>query len=206
MPVPPTPKPENRLNFANGLVILTGIEPTTGWILGNSHPNGVAGLRGRERDIMRNCTYALLVLLAFLVSGLADSQTTLKSDLTHEFILSFPALQKQVLFDKIVRWIENNFRSRKTVFDTEDPDVGLIVANGTTDVVAEGDSIRANLSFTMKVDVRDMKIRVRFVNLESNFVQGDGWDQVPEEGVWHRPAQKKFASLVAKLNDYLLTK
>ncbi|HXX62234.1 MAG TPA: DUF4468 domain-containing protein, partial [Bacteroidota bacterium] len=150
--------------------------------------------------------YALLAILTISAIGLREPQGTPKSDLNHEFILGFPALQKQQLFDKIVHWVENNFRSRKTVFETEDPDVGLIVANGTTDIVAEGDSVRASLSFTMKVDVRDTKIRVRFVNLESMIVQGDGWDQVPEEGAWHRPAQKKFASMVAKLNDYLLAK
>lgn len=151
---------------------------------------------------MTNWTYALTVIFAFSI--VTPPQATIKSDLTHEFIIGFPALQKQQLFDKIVHWIENNLRSRKTVFETEDADVGLIVANGTTDVVAEGDSLRANLSFTMKVDVRDMKIRIRFTNLERSFVQDDGWDQVPDEGSWHRPAQKKFAALVAKLTDYLL--
>jgi hypothetical protein len=149
---------------------------------------------------------AMLAAGLLAVTGRAVGQEATKEEMNHDFIFDLAGISKKDIFDRTEKWIINNLRSPRAVIQSEDPDVGLIIANGTTTMTADGDSVPVNLSFRLSVDVREGKERARFLYLEISRGAGAGWDQIPAEGIWHRGAQKKLVQIARILNDYVKMK
>ena len=145
-------------------------------------------------------TFSLICSLS-LLSGCASQVPATKDELNHEFILNFPGKTKAQMFDKTSKWIANSFRSAKSVIEYQDKESGSIVGNGNTEIKVEGALIGSTLGFTMNVDIRDERMRVRFVNLK--FIFGNSEGSWPETGAAQRPAQQKFAELVNSLSDFV---
>jgi len=133
----------------------------------------------------------------------AGAQEATRGEMNHEFIFAFGGHAKQQLYDRTMNWILNNLRAPRAVVETDDPGTGTIVANGVTTMTADGDSVQAGLSFSMNVDVREGKERVRFLNLQISRGADGGWDDMPAEGPWHRGAQKRFLQMARLLSDYI---
>jgi hypothetical protein len=152
------------------------------------------------------------VILLLCVAGLiglsvpAGAQQATRDELNHDFILDLSGITKQQIYDRTMTWITNNLRYPGAVIAGEDPDVGLIVANGVATMTADGDSVAVSLSFRMSVDVREGKERVRFLNLQISRGADKGWDDIPGEGAWHRGAQKRVVFLARALNEYVKMK
>jgi hypothetical protein len=125
-----------------------------------------------------------------------------KEEVAHVFILSFPAKEKNQIFERVLKWIADTSKSVKPVIGSQDKVSGSVVAHGNTSYKADGAWVAGILLFTMNVDVRPGKARVRFVNLRYSAFGGPP-NPLPEEGAWHRPAQKKFAELVDSLKAFV---
>lgn|GEM_PF-3080386 len=136
----------------------------------------------------------------------ADAQVATREELSHEFIFDLQGITKQQIYDRTMTWIANNLRYPGAVIANEDPDVGLIVANGVSTMTADGDSVAVSLSFRMSVDVREGKARVRFLNLQVSRSADRSWDDIPGEGAWHRGAQKRLIFFARALNEYVKMK
>jgi len=121
-------------------------------------------------------------------------------EMNHEFVVDFPGLQKQQIFDGTLKWIAKNFRSAKAVIEYQDKESGSIIGNGIVPFNAEGAWVGGNLSFTMKVDTKDEKARIRFINLMHSTI---GSEPMPDVKSYHIPAQKKFADLVESLRTFV---
>jgi hypothetical protein len=143
----------------------------------------------------------LFVMLVMTTAGLA--QEISPKELTHEFIVAFPGMRKDKIQEKVMRWLENNLRSRKPVIESEDAEKGFVAGNGTVEMRASGDSVDVRVGFTINADVRDGKARFRFLNCEYFSVPDEEWQSMPEDTTWHRPAQKKFSAVVEKLTEYI---
>lgn len=155
---------------------------------------------------MNRIMIAVPVVLLLCTFGPILAQDVPSKELTHEFIVPFPGIRKDKIFERVVRWLENNLRSPKPVIDKEDAEAGTIVGNGTTEMRAEGDSVDVRLAFTITTDVRDGKARFRFIDLEVATGSDAGWETIPADTTWHRPAQKKFIAVVGRLTDYVKTR
>jgi hypothetical protein len=86
----------------------------------------------------------------------------------HEFVKEYPNLTKDVIFEKILRWIAENFKSPKSVVDYQDKQTGTILAKGIIirGPIDFGGLINAdNFKFTLTVDVREGKARYKFTNI-----------------------------------------
>jgi len=152
---------------------------------------------------MKRTMCAVPVILLLCTIGPVLAQDVPPKELTHEFIVPFPGLRKDKIFERVVRWLENNLRSPKPVIDKEDEESGSILGNGTAEMRADGDSVDVRLAFTISTDVRDGKARFRFIDLEVATGPDAGWETMPADTAWHRPAQKKFIAVVERLTDYV---
>ena len=138
------------------------------------------------------------------MTGCVSSQPATKEEMTHEFIISVPGVQKGEAFEKTLKWIANHFRSAKAVIEYKDKESGSIIGNG---IRPSGEtsflSARAaiELAFTMNVDVRDEKARIRFVNIE---VFGTEYSPFPPPNTSdaQREAQR-FEALVGNLAEFI---
>jgi hypothetical protein len=145
----------------------------------------------------------MIALLLLFATGPMLAQDIPLKELTHEFIVPFPGLRKDKIFERVMRWMENNLRSPKPVIDKEDAEAGSIVGNGTAEMRADGDSVDVRLAYTITTDVRDGKARFRFIDLEVTLAPDAGWEAMPADTLWHRPAQKKFNAVVERLTEYV---
>jgi len=141
-----------------------------------------------------------------VVTGRAVGQEATSEEMNHNFIFDFSGLSRQEIYDRTMTWITNNLRSPKAVIQSEDPETGSIIANGVTTMTAEGDSLPANLSFRMSVDVREGKERIRFLSLQTSRGGEEGWDEIPGDGAWHRGAQKRLLLIARNVNEYVKRK
>ena len=147
---------------------------------------------------------SVALLLAFPLR--AGAQVATREELNHEFIFDLSGISKQQIYERTMTWITNNLRYPGAVIATDDPDAGLIVANGVSTMTADGDSVAVSLSFRMSVDVREGKERVRFLGLQVSRGADRSWDDIPGDGAWHRGAQKRFVFLARALNEYVKMK
>lgn len=156
---------------------------------------------------MKNAmVYALLIVTIYLVGCAGQKQAT-KEEMNHEFILSLPGVQKQQAFEKTLKWIANTFRSAKAVIEYQDKETGAIVGNGMAKMKVEATiSVEVDIAFTMNIDIRDEKARIRFVNLE--YIPAGATARQPFRDIvaYHHPAHKKFAELVEGLADFMKKK
>jgi Domain of unknown function (DUF4468) with TBP-like fold len=146
---------------------------------------------------MKSLLICTTISLSVLLCGCVSQQMATKEEMTHEYIIEYPGLTKDVIFTRTLKWIANNFKSAKHVIEYQDKDAGVIVGNGVTDIKAEGALLGVNLEFTINIDIKDYKARYRFINLNTLF---DGSSNpMPNTQAWHRPAKLKFDEIVGSL-------
>lgn len=131
-----------------------------------------------------------LFFIIYFIHGCVSQQLATKEEMTHEFILEYPSLSKDILFDRTLKWIANNFRSAKQVIEYQDKESGAIIGNGVVNITADGSIIGPfPVGFTMNIDLKDGKARYRFLNLNHN-------GNPIETYAWHKPARDKFVSII----------
>jgi hypothetical protein len=151
---------------------------------------------------MKRITCFMVLAGVVLAGGCTSSKNATKDEKTHVFILNFPAKQKELIYDRAVKWIVSTTKIEKAVIEYQDRASGTIVSNGTVRYKAEGAWVSGTLYFNMNVDVRSEKARARFANLRYSSL-GKTPEPLPEEAAWHRPAQKKCAELVDDLKVFV---
>ena len=142
-------------------------------------------------------TILLSIFSLILISGCATTTEATIEQRNHEFIVDYKDISKELIFERTMTWIANNFRSAKQVIEYSDKEAGKIVGNGTTNLRAEGALIDVTLHFTLNVDIKDEKVRYRFINLWHNI--GNISANMPIYQEWHRPARLKFQSIINRL-------
>jgi hypothetical protein len=156
--------------------------------------------------LVASCLSLITLLLA--IGCATPTQTTkfaTEQELKHESVVTFPGITKQVAFDRAMKWIANNFKSAKSVIEYQDKESGSIVGNGT---IPAGQlsflwiKEPVRLTFTMNVDIRDSKMRIKFRNLAIIVGTGDP-SPLPNDGPAHRAAQGKFDVIVRDLTDFI---
>lgn len=118
----------------------------------------------------------LMVVSAILLSGCAApgaNTPVLEVQDVHEV----PGYSKEELYDQSKLWVAETFVDAKQVIEMADPDKGLLMANGSFDLVFLG--IQKPTRFSLRLDVKDEKIRTTYKNFQMLTSQND-WYTIRE--------------------------
>lgn len=100
---------------------------------------------------------------------LAGYEPIPESERTFERIVEAPGYSKDQIFTNTKIWIAETFKSSKAVLEYENKEDGVIIGNGITSYPCSGMDCIAKgnwkVPFTMRVDIKDQKFRVTFINL-----------------------------------------
>jgi hypothetical protein len=158
---------------------------------------------------MKSEAAILFASACFILSGCMSQQAATKQ-MTHEFIEELPNHPKTEVCDRVVKWIANSFKSAEAVTEYEDKEVGSIVSNGRTEIKPEGSWVKIPMGYTMNVDVRNEKMRVRFTNLRRLYGSrkfeeplNDDFFKTSTAMPYHQAAQLRFAAIVQSLTDFV---
>ncbi len=105
-------------------------------------------------------------ILAMSLLGCAGMQPVPDSERTVIKVIETPGQSKDKLFNATRVWFSESFKSSKAVIDLEDKEQGIIIGKGNTKFPCQGLDCMTladrRLKFTMRVDVKDEKMRVTF--------------------------------------------
>ncbi len=138
------------------------------------------------------------------------SQQSATKQTTHEFIQELPNHPKTEMCARVVKWIGASFKSAKPVSEYQDRDAGSIVSYVNTEIKPEGPWVSMAIGFTMNVDVRNEKIRVRFTELRRVYGSKKFQEPLNDEFfktrtalVYHEAAHQKFIAIVQSLTYFI---
>jgi len=158
---------------------------------------------------LNNTLIMLLSSACILFSGCMSQQSATK-ETTHEFIEELPNHPKTEVFDKVVKWIGASFKSSKAVSEYQDREVGSIVSYVNTEIKPAGTWVSMPIGFTMNVDVRNDKIRVRFTELRRLYGSKKFQEPLNDEFfktrtalAYHQAAHQKFSAIVQSLTYFI---
>jgi len=158
---------------------------------------------------LNNTLIMLLSSACILFSGCMSQQSATK-ETTHEFIEELPNHPKTEVFDKVVKWIGASFKSSKAVSEYQDREVGSIVSYVNTEIKPAGTWVSMPIGFTMNVDVRNDKIRVRFTELRRLYGAKKFQEPLNDEFfktrtalAYHQAAHQKFSAIVQSLTYFI---
>lgn len=104
-------------------------------------------------------------LLPLLLIGCASTFEPLPKDQSQLIIIQeIPDLSKNEIYDKTLLWVASKFVDSKEVLEIQDKENGLIVGKGIA-MFSLSKSITAPTRFTMKIDIKDGRYRIKFNNL-----------------------------------------
>lgn len=114
-----------------------------------------------------------LIILTVMLGLAACAPMPVKENAPVESVINMPGFSKDQIYAGTKSWIAENFRSAKAVIQDDDKDAGRIIGNGNIKYPCSGFSCMTKsdwkLDFTMRVDIKDQKMRVTFTNLGISF-------------------------------------
>lgn len=115
---------------------------------------------------MNPIKFAVLAVFLALI-GCAGMQPAKESSI--ESVIEVPGHTKDQIYTATKIWIAENFRSAKAVIENDDKESGRIIGNGRIKYPCSGFSCLGQsdwtLDFTMRVDMKDQKMKLTFSNL-----------------------------------------
>lgn len=108
----------------------------------------------------------MLSMAILLIAGCASMQQSPDAGKPSEYVLAAQGKTKDQIFSITKSWIAETFVSAKDVIDDADPKAGLIIAKGIVPhpcIQAHGCGSNS-ISFTLRVDMKDGKLRMIFSN------------------------------------------
>ena len=120
------------------------------------------------------CLYSLILAVIFYSCG--SSQPATQEEMSHQYIYTFDSLNKEVIFDKVMKYIANNFNSAKSVIDYKDKQAGSIVVKGILSNIDFGGLAKTNLNFILNIIVKDNKIKLDYQNFT---IPNDPYSPIP---------------------------
>jgi hypothetical protein len=158
---------------------------------------------------MKSTLVILISSAGIILSGCMSQQSATKQT-THEFIEQLPNHRKTEVYDRVVKWIGASFKSVRTVTEYQDKEVGSIVSYVNTDIKPEGPWVNMPVGFTMNVDVRNEKIRVRFTDLRRVYGSkkfqeplNDEFFKTSTATAYNQAAHLKFNAIVQSLTYFI---
>ena len=154
-----------------------------------------------------------LVLLissaCIILSGCMSQQSATKQP-AHEFIAELPNHPRTELYDRVVKWMASSFKSVKPVSEYQDKDAGSIVSYVHTEIKPADPWVNMPIGFTMNVDLRNGRMRVRFTDLRrlynaKKFQEplNDEFFKTSTSLAYRQAAHLKFSAIVESLTYFI---
>lgn len=103
-----------------------------------------------------------------------------------ESVIEMPGLSKDQIYAATKIWIAETFRSAKAVTQDDDKEAGRIIGNGRINYPCGGSACLGlavwTLDFTLRVDVKDEKMRIIFTNMSVGIPSPGGISGPAPEG------------------------
>lgn len=118
--------------------------------------------------------YTLLLLLLLPFYSIGQDLPLVDDKIVYEEIIEFPGISKTELFAACKRFVANNFKSAKSVIQTEDENTGLLIGKGNivipyprsrNSLFVPGISVGGRKSFTMQFENKEGRCRVRIYDI-----------------------------------------
>ncbi len=149
----------------------------------------------------------ILLIGVVLLAGCVGTRQATKDEMTHEFVLNLPRVQKDQAYEMTLKWLANTFRSAKAVIEYQNKETGSIIGNGMSKMTVEGTiPIQVDIAFTMNIDIRDERARIGFVNLEYMPAMGTTLEPFRDIVAYHHPAHQKFSEISESLSTFIQKK
>lgn len=146
----------------------------------------------------------LLSTLSIFLTSCVSTKLATEEELNHTFIIELQNLDKNTIYERSIKWIAQSFVSSKNVIDVKDKEGGLIVAKGFIGSVDYGGLINGNMYFTLNIDIKDGKARLKFIPTGTQIMNSTtGFDNAANN---HVGAQKEFIRLKESYLKFLNTK
>jgi len=142
----------------------------------------------------------LLLITTLLIANCCISQEATSRDVNHEFVVIFPSLKKDALFEKSLQWV-NRCKSDSVVCDYTDKERGTIVVRNCSMNILRPD---IRMKFTIIFGVNNENAQLRFVNLRPANVNDTVYAIITAP--YHQAAQEQFKILVKNFTDYVNAK
>lgn len=102
-----------------------------------------------------------LLMMALVISGCAVRQDP---DFSFTKIMDLPKFEKSQIFNRSEEWIALTFNSGKSVIQLKNSETGRIIGRGVVAVQKNRMSAFESYKYTMIIDSKDGKSKVRFYN------------------------------------------
>ena len=159
-----------------------------------------------------NIILPILILSLAILASCAGMEKAPESELTIQKVFEVPSFSEDQIYNQIKIWVAQNFQSAKAVIEHDDKQGGTLIGNGIIKYPCKGLGCVAKgdwkVHFTMRVDVKNEKFRLTFMNLflswPSSYNRTFGYQKGKEVPVWQqgdvnaiRPELLKFGDQIA---------
>lgn len=118
---------------------------------------------------MKKFTSIFIIILLMGCAG-ADLIPEDQRDLMR--IIDLPGMKKNIIYDKTIIWIAENYKSAKAVLELQDKVNGKIVGNGST-IFEMGMGMTGRCTYKFSIDIKDNKIKIIYRNFHGFFGNDD---------------------------------
>ncbi len=164
---------------------------------------------------MRCCMKLIFAMISLIIVGCAAMQpvAVTDADLTFQRVVEVPGYSKEQIYHGTKIWIAENFKSAKAVLEYENKDTGTLIGNGIISYPCSGLEcmVKADwkVPFTMRVDIKDQKLRLTFSNLRiswpSSYNKTYGAQSAYDGPIRNKSDLDAVRPVLLKFGDQLLT-
>jgi hypothetical protein len=120
-----------------------------------------------SNQITIRCRFATLVVL--ILVGCVSTERLAPEEARFETTIEAVGAPKDKIYDAGKLWIAETFRSPRAVIDLDDKTAGILIGNGRIRYPCSGiecvTKFNVQMSFKMRMDVRDDRFRLQFFDL-----------------------------------------
>jgi hypothetical protein len=147
------------------------------------------------------------------MAGCVEAQQLLTPGQAQEFVAAFPSQSKAVIVSKTIRWLAANTDYYTSLRIQRNPKVNGIdsmISDGAMDVWTDDSQTVLKAKYTLIVEVKDHKMRIKFANLRRWFGSAnydiriyDPFFSTATGIQYQRKAQQNFDSLAERMTSFI---
>ncbi len=150
---------------------------------------------------MEKTNMRIVLIIITLLFTWVDSHAQADEPVSVEIVKEIQML-KDDIYNNTLLWMAESFRSSKAVIDLKDRELGTIVGNGVVDIKI-GWGVYTPARFKLKIDIKDNKYRLTFINVIMIFDGKEKPIEVANRKSLEPKVTTKFTEIAARLHEYL---
>lgn len=158
---------------------------------------------------MNSTQVFVLFAACFLLAGCTGQDAATKPP-DYGFIRDLPNHSETEVRSRVAGWLSAESLSVRPGTESQEAGAGTIVSDGDMILRPDGSWVSLKVAYTMNVDVKNNRIRVRFSDLRRLYgsvsYQAQGYDaffKSPSGAPFRKEARERFVTLVKSLTEYI---